>query len=244
MICENDISIVVLAEYKADFNELILLLSKKGKSFEHYFTAGCDRINILGSIANIEPNAQSPYYSIQLINKEIILCCVHLPSKIYSGYEGTRNITISRMITDIEKIENDLHLDNTVIVGDLNINPYEAGCIEAPSFHGIPVYEESIRKSRVIADEEFRMFYNPMWNFLGDFEKPYGTYYYGGSTIDNTYWHIYDQVLIRPSLRKRFVAQSLKIILKVSTTDLLNEKGHPNDNISDHLPILFEIKES
>lgn len=87
------------------------------------------------------------------------------------------------------------------------------------------------------------MFYNPMWSFLGDDRKPYGTYYYGGSGIDNTYWHIYDQVIIRPALRERFVDNNLKILTETSSRYLLNSKGHPDTEISDHLPIMFEIKE-
>ena len=44
-----------------------------------------------------------------------------------------------------------------------------------------------------------------MWNLFGDFDSPHGTYYYGGSSTNNTFWNIYDQVIIRPGLRKRFV---------------------------------------
>lgn len=83
------------------------------------------------------------------------------------------------------------------------------------------------------------MFYNPMWNFLGDFRKPYGTHYANESDI---YWNIYDQVIIRPELRERFVDDSLRIITEIETLTLLDAKGHPA--ISDHLPITFEIKET
>ena len=49
------------------------------------------------------------------------------------------------------------------------------------------------------------MFYNPMWNLLGDAQEPYGTYYYAGNGHPiNTYWNIYDQVIIRPALRGTF----------------------------------------
>ena len=87
------------------------------------------------------------------------------------------------------------------------------------------------------------MFYNPMWNLLGDFQQPYGTYYYSGSNPVNTYWNIYDQVIIRPALRKRFVNDSLIIIQETKTRYLLDRNGHPDKKFSDHLPIVFEIKE-
>ena len=82
-----------------------------------------------------------------------------------------------------------------------------------------------------------------MWNFLGDFNEPYGTFFYNSGKAENTYWNIYDQVIIRPSLRKNFVDSSLNIISKVKNVSLLDKKGHPDDKFSDHLPIVFEIKE-
>ena len=87
------------------------------------------------------------------------------------------------------------------------------------------------------------MFYNPMWNFLGDFSEPYGTYYHSTADTVNPYWNVYDQVIIRPSLRKRFVDENLKIITETTTMSLLDKNKHPNRSISDHLPITFEIKE-
>ena len=82
-----------------------------------------------------------------------------------------------------------------------------------------------------------------MWNFLGDFKEPYGTYYRSAADTFNPYWHIYDQVIIRPSLRSRFVDGNLKIITGSANVSLLDKNKHPNHSISDHLPITFEIKE-
>lgn len=130
-----------------------------------------------------------------------------------------------------------------IIVGDFNINPYDNSCVNARYFHGIPIYEDAMRESRNIAGKEFRMFYNPMWNFLGDFKEPYGTYYRSAADTFNPYWHIYDQVIIRPSLRSRFVDGNLKIITGSANVSLLDKNKHPNHSISDHLPITFEIKE-
>ena len=56
-------------------------------------------------------------------------------------------------------------------------------------------------------------------------------------------WNIYDQVIIRPALRARFVENSLRIIKETKTRFLLDSNGHPDKKISDHLPIVFEIKE-
>ena len=244
LIVENNASIVVLAEYTADSTDLITRVSNLGKRMFWYITTGCDRISILGSIDNVEAGRQTPHTSMQIINGKDILCGVHLQSQAYPDHEDRRKITINRLITDIRSLEEELGTENTIIVGDFNINPYDNSCVGAPYLHSLPVYADTVRKKRTVAGEEFYMFYNPMWNLFGDFKSPHGTYYYSGSNTNNTFWNIYDQVIMRPELRERFVDDSLRIIAKTSTESLLDENGHPNDRFSDHLPIIFEIREA
>ena len=243
LIVENEISVVVLAEYSANVDELLDLLRIEGFSMRE-IPSMCERIRIIGASGiSIEPHLQTDKASIQIINNNIILCGVHLNSQIYSANEDAREIYIERIICDILSEEKELCTKKTIIVGDLNINPYDEGCLSARYFHGIPIFEETTRESRTISGKEFYMFYNPMWNFLGDFKEPYGTYYHNSSNAINSYWNVYDQVIIRPILRKQFIDDSLKILTKTTKNSLLDKKKHPNCEISDHLPITFEIKE-
>lgn len=147
------------------------------------------------------------------------------------------------IIHDLQEIEKEIGSDNSIVVGDFNINPYDPSCIDARYFHGIPVLEEAERKTRVVAGREYPMFYNPMWNLLGDYTAPYGTYYCNTGETQNTYWNMFDQVIVKPALKDRFVKDSLKIIAETSRRFLLDGKGHPDKDISDHLPIIFEIME-
>lgn len=243
LIVENRISVVVLAEYSADINDLIELLGCFGVSMRQIPTVGCSRIHMLGKFGiRIEPQLQTDRASIQVINN-IILCGVHLNSQIYSGNAEKREIDIEQIVSDLLKLEGELDTKNTIIVGDFNINPYDKTCVSSRYFHGIPIFEDAKRETRTVAGREFYMFYNPMWNFLGDFTEPYGTYYHSSSDTVNPYWNVYDQVIIRPALRKRFVDDSLKIITETISVTLLDKNKHPDCNISDHLPITFEIKE-
>lgn len=243
LIIENNISIAVLAEYTAKADELVNLLSTKGVKIKEYSSC-CKRIKILGKVKDVEPRLDTEHTTIQIINDTDILCCVHLNSQIYSGHKAHREILIAQIINDIQTVESELSTENTIVVGDFNINPYDSSFIDARYFHGMPIYAEAKRKSRIIAGKEFFMFYNPMWNLLGDSQQPYGTYYYSGNDTVNTYWNIYDQVIIRPALKDRFVSSSLKILTETRTKFLLDHSGHPDRNISDHLPIVFEIKEN
>ena len=239
---ENDISMVLLAEYTANPDDLISKLAIHNVYMQQYGSCS-ERIRMFGKIESIQYRMDSDYAVIRIINNKDILCCVHLNSKIYSGHEEYREILIGQIIKDIQDVEKELMTENTIVVGDFNINPYDSSLINARYFHGLPVYEEVKKKSRIIAGQQYYMFYNPMWNLLGDFQQPYGTYYYAGNDTVNTYWNIYDQVIIRPALRERFVNDSLKIIKETKTRFLLDSRGHPDKRISDHLPIMFEIKE-
>lgn len=230
-----------MAEYTADVKELIDILSQQNVNLTEYGSCS-ERIKIFGQVESIQHRIDTDNAIIRIVNDKDILCCVHLNSKIYSGHEGFREILIEQIIKDIREIEKELNTENTIVVGDFNINPYDSSFIDARYFHGIPVYEESKKKSRIIAGKEYYMFYNPMWNLLGDSQQPYGTYYHGGNDTVNTYWNMYDQVIIRPALKDRFVNDSLKIVKETKTRFLLDHNGHPDKNISDHLPIVFEIK--
>lgn len=165
-----------------------------------------------------------------------------LPSKLYADVLK-RGIAIARIVEEIQIQEEKLGIEKTIIVGDINENPYETGCLGASGFHGIPVYKDTMKKYRVIMDESFKMFYNPMWNLLGDFSFPPGTYYYSGNEVENSFWNVYDQVMIRPCLRGQFVDDELKILCETKKRKLIDANNHPDKKISDHLPIVFEIME-
>lgn len=242
IILEQRISVVALAEYTADASELLELLSDNQVYMTPYFTAGCNRIKLFGTVDDVSPGAHTTYASIQIMEKRDIFCCVHLPSKMHAD-SSKRGIAVSRIVREIEALEAKYGTKNTIVVGDFNANPYEPECLEAQFFHGIPVSKEADRKSREVVGEVFNMFYNPMWNFLGDFDSPPGTYYLCTNNAACPYWNIFDQVIIRPDIRHRFVDKALRIIDKTTTLYLTDKKGHPDTDISDHLPIVFEIKE-
>ena len=201
LIIENNISMVLLAEYAANADELINKLAARDIDMLQYGSCS-ERIKMFGRIENIQYRMDSDHAVIRIINDKDILCCIHLNSKIYSDHEEIREIHMDQIIKDVQNVERELQ-----------------------------------------SGKEFYMFYNPMWNLLGDAQEPYGTYYYAGNDPINTYWNIYDQVIIRPALRARFVENSLRIIKETKTRFLLDSNGHPDKKISDHLPIVFEIKE-
>lgn len=242
IIVEQKSNIVVLAEYKDIVEDLINRLDLNGIRMDVYPSVGCDRLTILGNKKNIRQSRQSKYYSMQIIENDLLLCGVHLPSQMWTD-ERTQTLAFQSVVHDIELAEKESGIDKTVVVGDFNQNPYDDGCLGALGFHGIPVADEAQKISRVIYDTEYKMFYNPMWNLLGDFNYPPGTYYYRGNKEKNEFWNIFDQVIVRPRLRSNFVDKELKIITKTQKVSLVTQNLHPNKKISDHLPIVFQLME-
>lgn len=242
IIVEQKVNIVVLAEYEDLIEDLISNLDLQGVNMKEYPSIGCKRLTILGTSPIVRQSRQSEYYSMQIINNELLLCGIHLPSQLWAD-ERTQMLAFQSVVHDIELAENESGLDKSIVVGDFNQNPYDDGCLGALGFHGVPISDEAQKLSRIIYNTEFRMFYNPMWNLLGDFNYPPGTYYYRGSKEKNEFWNMFDQVIIRPQLRDRFIDKELKIITKAGDNSLVNRKQHPNKNISDHLPIVFQLRE-
>lgn len=173
---------------------------------------------------------------------EILLVAAHLSSKLYRTSEE-QTIENTWLRGHIEQAEHEVGHARTVILGDLNMNPFEPGMVAANAFHGIMDRRIVARQTRMVQGEERRFFYNPMWARLGDEPPgPPGTYYYNTSSQINYFWNIFDQVLIRPDLLSAFRNEELEVVTQIGSTSLLSANGLPNTAVaSDHLPLMFKL---
>lgn len=178
---------------------------------------------------------------------EIVLAMAHLASPKYKDLRArnSRIIGFASAIWDAEKAANN---KRTIVVGDLNLNPFDEGLLNVRGLNALAdsrtVLRKNPRRFGRMSIEEFRLFYNPMWSRFGDSVQPPGTYYYDKSNLEvDPLWNIFDQVLFRPALLDRFRNKNLKIL----TTDgevpfTWPNDGTPNGELfSDHLPIWFQL---
>lgn len=209
-------------------------------------STNCKRIKVL---SKNKPNKikhcnETEYYTIKMLEigkkEKQIIGVVHLPSRLYAKDED-RRIEISDMIDNIEKLEYKYKTNNTIIVGDFNADPFEGCMTKVTGLHSVSSKDVALKFKRIVRQKEYKMFYNPMWNKFGDFKGVAGTYYYAGSTAEEIFWHIFDQVVIRPQLISRFEEDKLNIITKIQGDIILNK--NTKIMVSDHLPIEFEIME-
>lgn len=177
------------------------------------------------------------------IGPSILLAAMHLPSKReYSDDEQHAHATrISRFISDAETREGHAR---TIVVGDLNMNPFEPGMVSFEGFHSVMDRTVADRKHRVVQGQRKSFFYNPMWSNMGDeSDGPAGTYYRSESTPIAYFWHTFDHVLIRPALLSVFPQDGMRVLTSANGQSLLKGNGQPDPRVgSDHLPLLFELR--
>jgi endonuclease/exonuclease/phosphatase family metal-dependent hydrolase len=172
----------------------------------------------------------------------LLLAAAHLPAKIGGFSEFDQLSRAQAVAGEIAEVEDDLGSRHTVLVGDLNMNPFDPGVVNVTGIHGLMAKSLARQKDRRYKGSLYRRFYNPMWGLFGDRTPgPAGTYFWETSVPSNQHWSILDQVLVRPALMDRF--RNVQILAGDGYQSFLTEKGTPDKaNISDHLPVLFQIE--
>ena len=174
---------------------------------------------------------------------ELILTVAHLPSKREWTDDDQAEHAL-RISSRIRNVEHARKHTRTIVLGDFNMDPFERGMVQATGFHAVSCRKQASQMTRKIHDGVFPYFYNPMWSRLGDLDgTPPGTHYYnkkGGYVLH--FWHMFDQILLRPDLIPGFDNQSLQIIDHDGQQPLTTASGRPDKRqFSDHLPVAFTI---
>lgn len=71
LVIENNASIVVLAEYAANINDLLNALQLQHKIKMQLYNSNCERIIIIGSVNNVEMRFDCDHSTIHIINEKI-----------------------------------------------------------------------------------------------------------------------------------------------------------------------------
>jgi hypothetical protein len=243
------VNVLMLAECEVEAAALLRSLNKSARSGFHYAPSpGCEKIEIFTSFPSmyIQPEEEDDTLTMRSMKlpglPEILLAVGHLPSKLF--FSGSSQAAESAALSArIRRTESKVGHARTILVGDLNMNPFEDGMVNANGFHAVMSKDIAQREARTVQGQQYPFFYNPMWNILGDASLgPPGTYYYSRAEHRMFFWNVFDQVLVRPSLLANFSNDDLEIICSDGTTSLLTKNGIPNKaRASDHLPILFKL---
>jgi len=247
MAREELIDVFILAECGSKSWELIAALNAERADYQMGWS-NCERLLFLTRFNSRWMTAlfESSHVSIQRLEMparhSLLIAAAHLPSKLHFSEESQvfESVQLARMIEEVEAKEGH---QRTMVLGDLNMNPFEAGMVGARGgLHAVMSRSVAARETRVVQNEQCRFFYNPMWNHMGDRGDAGGTYYYESSEAVCYFWNMFDQVLLRPELLKGFAPEQVRIVTEIGGVPLL-EGGRPNRKVaSDHLPVLVELQ--
>lgn len=247
MVEEHQVDILMLAESRISHHSILKSLNRATSEF-HLPISLCEKVFIYTRFNGelIEPLYESPRITIRRLRlparMEILLAAVHFPSKLrWSGESQMFQCTeLARLIRDTEE---QIGHQRTILIGDLNMNPFEPGVVSASGLHAVMTREVALRRTRTVEGRQHPFFYNPMWGRFGDStEGPPGTYYYTRSEQVSFFWNMFDQVLVRPELLEFFRNEDIKVLSECGDSLFLSQKGLPKKSVlSDHLPVLFKL---
>lgn len=173
-------------------------------------------------------------------NNEILLAVLHFQSRM-SWTQETQTLQATVLQQDIARTEAVVGHQRTVLIGDLNMNPFDVGLVGAQALNATMTRDLARREERIVAGRRYRFFYNPMWGCFGDRTPgPAGTYFHSSAEPSGHFWNMFDQVLLRPGLMDRL--HELRIVEGDGQELLVTDRGRPRaSDASDHLPLLIRL---
>ncbi|HAG81021.1 MAG TPA: hypothetical protein DCL61_07580 [Cyanobacteria bacterium UBA12227] len=246
---ENKVDILILAEAQkvlSDAEVLLALNSRKRNKYlapfnpssrlSFFFRYPAESIQLVYDAGGIAIRNISPP-----LGFDVLVVALHLPSKLYRTEEDQKFQAV-RVAQVIQQAESRVGHTRTLVIGDLNMNPFDIGVVSADAFHAVMAQNIARKGSRKVDGKARKFFYNPMWGRMGDSSVgPPGTYYYSSGGYANYFWHTFDQVLLRPELLNYFSHDNLKVISQIGDKNLLTDNGISKSG-SDHLPIIIKLQ--
>lgn len=250
----HQVDILILAESNHPQTGVALLLeafnSDDGLPSYHHSPSNCRSIEIFTRFPQrrLVTLRDEAHYTIRQVtvpdSLSFLLVAAHLlsPRSIRDNTRYTEAYEVARTIRTIEQQQGHVR---TILVGDLNMNPFEEGMASAYGFHGVMTREIARLEQRQVQGKNYPYFYNPMWRFFGEHPiNPSGSFYYRKSEHLCYFWNVFDQVLIRPALLPFWLDESLAILTTDGVVNFISERGviRKGEQFSDHLPLLFRLE--
>jgi hypothetical protein len=199
--------------------------------------------SLMTRIAPPVPDERVDYWDVNVSKKNRLLLVLVHGLDIVNNSEEKRGLFFERLARDIEWVESGLGHKSTVVAGDFNANPFDAIVGGARGLHAIRVKDVGGKTTRSVRNQDYEFFCNPMWSCYRGWEKgPPGTHYFNGSDVHEVFWHMPDQVVLRPQALHLFSEKHLRILAEAGNVSLLTARGLPDAAAaSDHLPVLFRL---
>lgn len=250
---QENADVVILAECPTSPAQLLEELNAEAPDYadaRHYQYAPGNCGHLL-FFTRFESNLLTPLFESHRVSirrlalpacQSILVAAAHLPAKMNFSEESllVESVHLAQAIDEVEISEGH---QRTILLDDMNMNPFEAGMVIAGGLHAVMSRRVAARKTRLVQRQRYKFFYNPMWNHFGDNGEACGTFYFEGAEHLCYYWNLFDQVLLRPDLLEGFAPENVRIPTSIRGFSLLQEDGQPDkETVSDHLPVTLELK--
>lgn len=218
------------------------------RNYRWHRTKNLSRVTVLSRFPGLEFQEveSTQRYTVHALlgvpRPELLVVSVHATSelrvKVTEQDEELRSLA-----KRVSEIENARGHTRTLLIGDLNADPFDRRVQAAVGLHAEKSRTIAEKRSRRVKGVEYRFFHNPMWQFLGrQHPEPQGTYYHRKAEYDTRFWHMFDQVLLRPDLLPHFADSDVLILRDDGVTSFQKADGTPDKKVaSDHFPILIKL---
>lgn len=249
LVRQRRIDVLVFAEYGLDDGEVSRALDGAGYGHFHRPTSRLERTVVWtnlpsGSVVDRYNGGQRPLLGIQEVipttGSPIWLMTTHLRDRSRVTTEAGRGDAVIGIANAIRLFETRNGSARTLLLGDLNMNPFEYGVVGTNGLHAMMTRSLARSVPRLKARRDRPCFYNPMWSLLGDLPSgPPGSYFWPNpEEATNHFWHMYDQVLVRPELIDAFLG--VEVLDGDGVETFVSGTGRPSKaRFSDHLPLFF-----
>jgi endonuclease/exonuclease/phosphatase family metal-dependent hydrolase len=255
LVQTHNVQILLLAEPPEDFNPSDLLMAlntvPRPSRVKGFFAVDSapekHKVRVfsrLGEMRNWKLKVRRSRYAIWQVTVRsrgsFLLAPAHFPS-IQNDQGDQQRETATALRLDLESAENNQADPISIVIGDLNANPFDAGIASVYGLHATHLRSSAVHRVRNQNGAAYRYLYNPMWRFFAGSQP--GTFFGHTSAPVCHNWFILDQVLVRPALLNLF---DDKTDVEILTNDgalplLTSHSGRPSNNFSDHLPLLFRF---
>jgi endonuclease/exonuclease/phosphatase (EEP) superfamily protein YafD len=249
LVEEHQVDVVMLAESAARPVEVLQKLNENSPDFHYAPPRAPTAVEVFTRFSGefLRPTFESGRVSIHRMalpaRAELLLVMAHLPSKLHWS-EDSQALECAELARSIRQEEEKVGHSRTLLIGDLNVDPFESGVVSAAGLHGLMTRELAAGKNlRTVQGKDYATFYNPMWGHFGDRTGgPSGSYYYERAEHKVHFWHLFDQILIRPDVLEFCSSDPVSIVTRAGDIPLLSKSGSPDHTVgSDHLPLLFKL---
>jgi endonuclease/exonuclease/phosphatase family metal-dependent hydrolase len=244
----SKVDVFLFAESPFAPDELVGVLNAAGTGAYCFPPSNSQRIQLLTRLpaANVVDQFNDPSNGRLTIRRvttpeqqELLLAALHFQSQLYWG-QAEQALQMTRTSQDIRETEDQVGHQRTVLVGDLNMNPFDQGVVSAQALNAVMTRDLARAEGRTVAGRVYRFFYNPTWGFFGDRTPGPPGSFFSNSGPGGHYWNVFDQVLLRPDLMNHL--SELQILDSDGQERLVTGRGRPRaTHASDHLPLLFRL---